>query len=187
MKQREGMTMWEAAIASGYPPAVEMWRQAEGVWKIVNELNLRIPLRLRLGKGEWVAQGFRRMRLVNIPQQVWWGYCSVDLEAETVRDREGNCFAQVRILPVLKPEGAAVDHRDLGQINYECAVDMYREHYRAHGRDRGDPATKSAPTEKEDVALADLLFGGVPEKTLAAMRRKVWGNLIKRGRPRKLE
>jgi hypothetical protein len=61
-------------------------------------------------------------------------------------------------------------------------VAKYREHHKKHGRDPDDPDS-GRPSEKEDVALMKQLFPeGVPEKTLRAMRKGVWGKKIKRGR-----
>jgi hypothetical protein len=62
---------------------------------------------------------------------------------------------------------------------------MYRKDYKAQGKDPDDPTT-SAPTEQEDVAVTNRLFGvNVPIKTLQAIRKEVWGTRIKPGRPKK--
>ena len=72
----------------------------------------------------------------------------------------------------------------LDGCRFDYAVAKYCEYW--NGRDPGDLDTE-APTFDDDVEAMKTMFPeGVPEKTLQAIRKKVWGSSrIKRGRPRK--
>ena len=71
-------------------------------------------------------------------------------------------------------------------FRFDYAVAKYCEYWKERGRDPGDLDTE-APTFDDDVEAMKAMFPeGVPEKTLQAIRKKVWGSSrIKRGRPRK--
>jgi hypothetical protein len=187
VSQREGMTCWEAAVACGDPADVQWWRNAEGTSKSISEMMLCWKLRGKLVRGELLARGFPnagRVRLVDIPP-AFWEERPLDCKADSGGGREGCRFTQVRIFPMPKPEDAAAAHRDLGRFDYKSAIAMYRQHYKAPGKDPDDRDT-SAPTEQEDVAVTKRLFGvTVPVKTLRAIRKEVWGSRIKKGRPKK--
>jgi hypothetical protein len=142
---------------------------------------LWLDFRGKLERGELLAQGFPNagpVRLEDIPPE-FWGRCSF-ADVHIVRDNQGHGYSQVRVLPMPKPGEAAP--RDLGRLDYKLAVIAYRDYYKAQGKDPNDPDT-TAPTQNEDLAVIEQLFGRVPDKILKDIRKKVWRNRIRCGRP----